>query len=109
MGAFRFELDGGRILDARIAFGGMAAVPKRALQTEAAITGLLLSDHAQWRRVAGRLAADFQPIGDHRASAAYRMETAKALLVKALREIASQSTLTTRIVGTREKALGRVA
>jgi xanthine dehydrogenase small subunit len=55
------------------------------------------------------LAADFQPIGDHRASAAYRMETAKALLVKALREIASQSTLTTRIVGTREKALGRVA
>jgi xanthine dehydrogenase small subunit len=109
MGAFRFDLGGGRILDARIAFGGMAAVPKRALQTEAAITGLLLSDHAQWRRVAGRLAADFQPIGDHRASAAYRMETAKALLVKALREIASQSTLTTRIVGTREKALGRVA
>jgi xanthine dehydrogenase small subunit len=52
---------------------------------------------------------DFEPIGDHRASAPYRMATAKALLGKALREIASNSSEMTRLIGIREKALGRVA
>ena len=43
-----------------------------------------------------------QPIDDHRASAAYRIEVAQALLIKALTEIAGESTLSTRVVGLRE-------
>ena len=38
-GAFQLRLDGGNVADIRIAFGGMAAIPKRATATEAALTG----------------------------------------------------------------------
>ena len=37
MGAFKLRLDGTRIAGARIAFGGMAAIPKRARATEKAL------------------------------------------------------------------------
>ena len=39
MGAFRFTLDGRRIASARIAYGGMAATPKRGDGAEAALVG----------------------------------------------------------------------
>ncbi|HYM99909.1 MAG TPA: FAD binding domain-containing protein, partial [Aestuariivirgaceae bacterium] len=109
MGAFRFELEAGRIIEARIAFGGMAEIPKRALKTEAAMSNMPLADQARWKQVMAVLAEDFEPISDHRASAAYRMATAKALLEKALREITSNSTEDTRVMGVREAQLGRVA
>jgi xanthine dehydrogenase small subunit len=109
MGAFRFDIEAGRIVGARIAYGGMAATPKRALKTEAAVQGLSLSDPSTWQRRADHLMDDFEPIGDHRASAPYRMATAKALLKKALREIASNSSEMTRLIGIREKVPGRVA
>jgi xanthine dehydrogenase small subunit len=48
------------------------------------------------------LTEDFKPIDDHRASAAYRMETAQALVVKALAEIAGEATRKTRVTGFRE-------
>jgi xanthine dehydrogenase small subunit len=48
------------------------------------------------------LLEDFAPLDDHRASAAYRMETAQALLARALTEIAGTRTSDTRIVGWRE-------
>jgi xanthine dehydrogenase small subunit len=109
MGAFRFEIDGETITEARIAFGGMAATPKRAMSTEAAIRGVSLADQPSWRRAAQCLAQDYTPISDHRASAAYRRATAEALLHKALVEIASNRSNDTRVVGVREKELGRVA
>jgi xanthine dehydrogenase small subunit len=109
MGAFRFDLDAGRIAGARIAFGGMAATPKRAVKTETAVTGLKLSNRHDWPRALEALAEDFAPITDHRASAAYRLETARALTEKALHEIASDRTDLTRLVGMREADLGRVA
>jgi xanthine dehydrogenase small subunit len=108
LGAFRFDIDEGRIMSARIAFGGMAATPKRAFKTESAIVGLPLADERQWRRAAGALAEDYRPISDHRASAAYRMATAQALLEKARREIAVQSSRHTRVVGQREALVGRL-
>ena len=37
MGAFKLRLDGTRIAGARIAFGGMAAIPKRARDAEKAL------------------------------------------------------------------------
>ncbi len=87
MGAFKLTVDRGTITAARIAFGGMAATPKRAPQTEAALTGALLADRASWAKAITALAVDYQPIDDMRASARYRGEMAKALLTKALIEI----------------------
>ncbi|WP_119393032.1 xanthine dehydrogenase small subunit [Taklimakanibacter lacteus] len=104
LGAFKFGIAQGRITEARIAYGGMAATPKRALKTETAVKSLSLDDPAGWAAAADRLAEDFQPIDDHRASAAYRSETARNLLIKALTEMAGEATRNTRITGMREFA-----
>lgn len=87
MGAFKLTVEDGRISAARIAYGGMAATPKRALLAEAALAGASLLDRATWEKAVAALAADYQPIDDMRASARYRMEAARALLTKALIEI----------------------
>ncbi|MDB5425042.1 MAG: xanthine dehydrogenase, small subunit, partial [Phenylobacterium sp.] len=79
--------DGG-VTDARIAFGGMAATPKRALACEAALIGQSWTEAAV-RAAAEALAEDFQPIGDMRASAAYRLQAAKNLVLKAFLESAA--------------------
>ncbi len=68
----------GRITDARIAFGGMAATPKRARAAEAALIGRPC-DEATCAAAAAALPQDFAPIGDWRASAAYRMRVAQNL------------------------------
>jgi len=87
MGAFKVTVEEGIVTAARIAFGGMAATPKRAPLAEAALVGASLADRSTWADAIAALAADYRPIGDMRASARYRMETAKALLIKALIEI----------------------
>ena len=80
----------------------MAAVPKRARETEAAVAGLRLRDPASWPAAADALAGDFSPIDDHRASAGYRLRVARSLLLKALAEVAGRPTVETRITGMRE-------
>ena len=102
LGAFKFTLEGRRVSAARLAFGGMAAIPKRAPATEARLAGLSLDNQQKWSAAAEGLTEDFKPIDDHRASAAYRMETAQALVVKALAEIAGEATRKTRVTGFRE-------
>ena len=104
MGAFRFTLDGSRIEAARIAFGGMAATPKRARQAETALAGADLANEASWQPALIALARDLTPITDQRASAAYRGDVARALLRKALIEVGGTTTRNTRIVGIRETA-----
>ena len=104
MGAFKFTLDGSRIESARIAFGGMAATPKRARLAEAALAGVDLGDEASWEPALTALARDFTPITDQRAGAAYRSDVARALLRKALIEVGGTATHHTRIVGIREAA-----
>jgi xanthine dehydrogenase small subunit len=104
MGAFRFTVgEEGAIREARVAFGGMAGVPKRATGTEVALRGAALRDSRAWARAFAALREDYQPIDDHRASARYRAETAHALLGKALIEAAGTSTARTRVIGRREK------
>ena len=103
LGAFRLEVEDGRVVDARIAYGGMAATPKRARNAERAAAGLSLGDGASWTAAAATLADDFSPIDDHRASGAYRFRVARALLVKALAEIAGRPSSETRITGLRER------
>ena len=100
MAAFSLTLDGRKVAAARIAFGGMAATPKRALAAETALRGASLADAASWQPALTALAGDFQPISDMRASASYRMEVAQGLLRKALMEIAGDAA--TRVTGERE-------
>ncbi|MBN9432082.1 MAG: xanthine dehydrogenase small subunit [Bosea sp.] len=106
MGAFRFTIDAdGVIREARIAYGGMAGTPKRAKGAEAALLGTAIADSAAWSRAFAALRSDFSPLDDHRASAAYRADTAQALLGKALLEAAGTPTQRTRLVGQREEAV----
>ena len=104
MAAFKFTLDAGRIGSARIAFGGMAATPKRAPRTEAALAGLSLDAAPSWSAAIAALAEDYHPITDMRASAGYRLDVAQGLLRKALIEIAGAALGETRVAGTRGEA-----
>ncbi len=108
LGAFRFRMTDGRIASATMAWGGMAATPKRSPRTEEALIGLGPGDR-EWRRdveesVYAALASDFSPIDDHRASARYRLRVAGALVLKALGEIAGRTSRETRVRGNRERA-----
>jgi xanthine dehydrogenase small subunit len=104
MGAFKLRLDGVRIAGARIAFGGMAAIPKRARGAEKALIETGLDRPESWENAIKALGEDFSPIDDLRASAAYRLDVARALLRRALTEFAGASTHRTRVTGFREMA-----
>jgi xanthine dehydrogenase small subunit len=80
----------GHIASACLAFGGMAATPRHAAAAEAL---LLHSDPQRPDPVAlaAALQQDFSPIGDVRASAAYRQVVAQQLLVKVLLACAGSS------------------
>ncbi len=67
------------ITEARLAFGGMAATPKRAAQAEAALVGQPWGA-AAFEAAAQALAQDFAPLTDWRASAEYRQIVAANLL-----------------------------
>ena len=77
--AFAFTFDGDIITRARIAFGGMAATPKRAAQAEALLAGRSWTEAALNDAMAA-LAQDYAPLSDMRASSAYRMQAAQNLL-----------------------------
>ncbi|HEV7718283.1 MAG TPA: xanthine dehydrogenase small subunit [Arsenicitalea sp.] len=79
-GAFRVAIgDDGVVEAARIAFGGMAATPKRAKAVEEALIGRPWTLETVAAAVAA-FTADYQPITDMRASAEYRMLAAQNLL-----------------------------
>jgi xanthine dehydrogenase small subunit len=80
-GCFNIERSGGKVASARIAFGGMAGIPKRAAAVEAALLGKAW-DEAAVRAALPAFAADFTPMTDMRASAAYRLEAAQNMLVR---------------------------
>ncbi|MCJ2033210.1 xanthine dehydrogenase small subunit [Methylobacterium sp. J-068] len=85
LGAFRLTRDGGTVTQARIAYGGMAGTPKRALRAEAALAGLPL-DAALVPAVRAALAQDFTPLSDMRASAGYRLKVAGNLIERLIHE-----------------------
>ncbi|WP_374561940.1 xanthine dehydrogenase small subunit [Ideonella sp.] len=76
---FAIRLDGELVAEARLAFGGMAAIVKRAAATEAAIVSQPWVE-ATLRAAQKALATDFHPLTDLRASADYRRQAAAALL-----------------------------
>ncbi len=78
-GAYCVTVEGGKVTQARIAYGGMAATPKRAVACEAALEGSVWSE-ATVENAMRALERDFEPMSDMRASADYRMAVAKNLL-----------------------------
>ncbi|RTL71536.1 MAG: xanthine dehydrogenase small subunit [Hyphomicrobiales bacterium] len=96
-GCFNITLAGGVVQEARIAFGGMAATPKRATAVEQALVGKPWSE-ATIAAVLPAFETDFTPLTDMRGSAAYRMLVAKNLLRRYFHE--TQHALSeTRLVG----------
>jgi xanthine dehydrogenase small subunit len=81
LGAFHLRLDEKKVADIRIAYGGMAATPKRARACEQAL-GSRPWTEATVARGRAALAEDLAPISDMRASAEYRLLAARNLLTK---------------------------
>jgi xanthine dehydrogenase small subunit len=78
-GCFNVVVERGVVTSARIAFGGMAGVPKRASLAEAALAGKAWTE-ATVDAAAEAMAGDFAPLSDMRASAWYRMLAAQNLM-----------------------------
>lgn len=69
----------GKVLEARLAYGGMAATPARARSAEAALVGQAW-DEAAVEAAMAAVDEDFEPIDDLRGSAWYRRTVARNLL-----------------------------
>ena len=78
-GAFNVTFDGETITSARIAFGGMAGIPKRAAAVERELVGRAWNEDAIALALSA-FSSDFTPLSDMRASATYRMEAAQNML-----------------------------
>jgi xanthine dehydrogenase small subunit len=103
MGAFLIRLGPDqRVAEARLAYGGMAAIPKRAANAEAALLGRPWTE-ATVEAAMQALSRDFQPITDMRATAAYRLKVARNLLMRLFVETTDDASLT-RLVGDRSLA-----
>jgi len=96
-GCFNIKIEQGVVVEARIAYGGMAGIPARARQVETALIG------KPWNRatIATAQAAygdDFAPLDDVRGASEYRLLAARNLLLKLYME--SDTPLSqTRLVG----------
>jgi xanthine dehydrogenase small subunit len=76
---FHMRRDADHVASVRIGVGGMAAIPKRALKCEAALAGQAWNE-ATVSAAQLALDADFAPLSDMRATAAYRQVALKNLL-----------------------------
>ena len=84
--SFNLNIKNNIIVSISIAYGGMAAIPKKALQCEKSLLNKDLSEKNI--NIAQKfLEKDFNPIDDMRASSQYRMKIAKNLLFKCFQEI----------------------
>jgi xanthine dehydrogenase small subunit len=68
-----------------------------------------LAERGPWASVIDMIGDDFSPAGDARASAAYRLACARALLLKALNEVRGADSATTRVTRSREVILEHIA
>ncbi len=92
--AFAFTYKEGRIAQPRVAFGGMAATPRRATRCENALRGQPWTE-ATVRAAMAALADDFTPLSDMRAASAYRQLGAANLLYRFYLETRPDAPLTT--------------
>ena len=79
--AYHIQIEDGIVISARICYGGMAAIPQRALHCERHIQG------RPWNQATvdlamTALADDYAPLTDMRATADYRLKVAANLLLR---------------------------
>ncbi|WP_245555182.1 xanthine dehydrogenase small subunit [Hahella ganghwensis] len=101
LAAFYLHVEGPQVKSFTAAFGGMAAIPKRARHCEAALMGHPWTE-SSIESAMQALMLDFKPLSDVRASAEYRMDVAKNLLMKSFLEInqsKEQENTATRVTG----------
>ena len=79
--AYAIMIDGGVVTSARIGYGGVAGIPKRAAATERALIDQPWNE-ATVRAAMQAMTHDFTPMSDMRATAAYRMQIAQNLLLR---------------------------
>jgi len=84
--SFNLEINNKKIKNIKIAYGGMAPIPKRAINCEKTLINSNLSEEI-FEKAKKNLEKDFSPINDTRATKDYRMEVAKNLLMKCFIEI----------------------
>lgn len=94
-GAFHIQLKKQKVIDVKIAFGGMAAIPKRASHCEQALINKTWNK-ANIEQAMEAMELDFIPLSDFRASAEYRMLGARNLLLKCWIE-SQQNEISTRV------------
>lgn len=92
-GAFRLTLADGKVADIRIAYGGMAATPRRVAAVEDALRGKAWTlETAQ--AAAGALDQALSPMTDMRGSAAYRRSAGRNLLLRLYHETTGSAHVT---------------
>lgn len=79
--ALNLTMKDDKVFDIKIAFGGMAATPKRARAVEAAVIGKQWCEETIDEAIEA-IDLDFEPLTDVRASSSYRMLVSKNLLRK---------------------------
>lgn len=89
--AFSIELDENIVVNARLAYGGMAATPKRATYAEQTLLGAFWSEASILEAIEA-LKHDFTPLSDHRGSAWYRQTVAGNLLRGFFVELSTEAT-----------------
>ncbi|WP_027230040.1 xanthine dehydrogenase small subunit [Phyllobacterium sp. UNC302MFCol5.2] len=88
--AFSIVREEGQVRSARIAFGGMAATPRRSPEAERALVGTSF-DRKAVAACAAAIATEFKPLTDWRGSADYRLEVAANLAERFWRDVAGET------------------
>ncbi|MDU0355053.1 xanthine dehydrogenase small subunit [Paraglaciecola aquimarina] len=88
--AVNVTLKENRIISARCALGGMAAIPARATALEQALIGKFCVTQS-FIEAANTIETDFTPMTDVRASAEYRLDSAKNLVTRIGTEFSTPS------------------
>ena len=90
--SFNFLIKKNIILKAKIAYGGMSEIPKRASIIEKALTNSVFSEDT-FSKAKNLIDSDFSPISDMRASKDYRVDVAKNLIMKFFYEVNGKKNL----------------
>jgi xanthine dehydrogenase small subunit len=84
-GCLSITVENDTVTGAKLAYGGMAGIPKRAAHAEAALVGQPWTEETV-RAAMVAYGQDFTPLTDMRASANYRLETAANMLLRYFHE-----------------------
>ena len=92
-GGYRLVVERGVVREAHVAYGGVAAIPKRAAHCEQALAGKPWNDETV-RMAMAALDRDYAPLTDMRASAAYRRTVTRNLLQRLYLETSGRNVAT---------------